>query len=108
MSFLSVIIPAYNREKTIEQTLLSIRASLYKDYELLVIDDGSDDRTGEIAEKYADRVFRHEKNLGEAAARNSGLQISQGDIIINIDSDIVIQPESLNLIVDYLIIIGIW
>ena len=50
---LSIITPAYNTEKTIEDCLKSVRASNYRDYELIVVDDGSDDPTYEIASRYA-------------------------------------------------------
>lgn len=101
MPYLSVVIPAYNTEKTIERCLKAIRQSEYNDYELIVVDDGSQDQTTTIAKKYADKVIEHQKNLGRNYARISGVQACQGEIIVNVDSDIVIKPDTLSKIADY-------
>ena len=97
----SVIVPAFNNEKTIETCLSAIRSSIFKDFELIVVDDGSTDKTNELAQKQADFVLRQEKNKGSFEARNYGIENSSGDIIIFIDSDIVVKPTTLAIIVDY-------
>jgi glycosyltransferase involved in cell wall biosynthesis len=102
MPLVSVIVPVYNREKTIERCLKAIRVSEYKNYELIVIDDGSQDTTYSIANNYSDRVIKHPKNIGLFSAYNSGIKASQGDIIVKIDSDIVIKEDTLGKIVRYL------
>ena len=97
----SVIVPAYNSEKTLPDCLQAVRQSGYSDYELVVVDDGSTDGTERIAKQFADRVIRHEKNISRIEARNSGIKAALGDILIFIDSDVVIQPQSLEIIVDF-------
>jgi glycosyltransferase involved in cell wall biosynthesis len=98
---LTVIVPAYNSEGTIDACLSAIRQSTYRDYELIVVDDGSRDRTAQIAQQYADTVVR-QSNRGSAEARNGGIRASRGDIIVNIDSDVVVRPDTLTLIRDFL------
>ena len=98
---ISIIITAYNAEKTIEQCLKAIKNSDYEDYEIIVIDDGSQDKTSEIAKLYADRIIRKDKNLKLNAARKIGLNSAIGDIIVNIDSDIIIKPDIISRIASY-------
>ncbi len=92
---ISVIVPAYNAEKTLADCLSAIRASDWKDYELIVIDDGSSDGTNEIASRFADRVVRHPVNQGRPRVRNAASAIGRGEIIVNIDSDVIIRPDAL-------------
>ncbi|MBN1527266.1 MAG: glycosyltransferase [Candidatus Omnitrophica bacterium] len=92
---LSVVIAAYNREGTIGRCLEAIKASSYKDYEMIVVDDGSVDRTADIAEKLADKVIRLPGHRGPAYARTKGIEASNGAIIISVDSDILIKPDTL-------------
>ncbi|MCD6478164.1 MAG: glycosyltransferase [Candidatus Aenigmarchaeota archaeon] len=91
----SVIIPAYNAEKTIGKTLEALLNQTYKDYEVIVVDDGSKDRTSEIMKKYMKKSKKikliKQKNAGPAAARNNGAKHSKGDVLIFTDSDCV--PE---------------
>lgn len=94
---ITVIVPVYKVEPYLWQCVESILNQTYKDIELLLIDDGSPDRCGEICEKYAlsdkrIRVF-HTENRGLSAARNYGLQHAQGDFIGFVDSDDWIEPE---------------
>ncbi len=102
MFYLSVVIPAHNSRDTIEDCLKSIKNSVYKDYELLVVDDASSDNTPEIAGKYADKIIRLENNQGRAMARNIGIKAANGKVVVNIDSDIVINPDTLKIIADFL------
>lgn len=102
MPHICVIVPVYNREKTLKRCLEAIRESEYKDYELIVIDDGSQDATSLIANNYSDKVIKHPKNLGLFWACNTGIKASQSDIIVNIDSDVVIKVDTLGQIVRYL------
>jgi cellulose synthase/poly-beta-1,6-N-acetylglucosamine synthase-like glycosyltransferase/peptidoglycan/xylan/chitin deacetylase (PgdA/CDA1 family) len=97
--FVSVIVPAYNEEMVIEQTLRSLLLSDYPSYEILVIDDGSQDNTSKlVAQKfgYEKRVklFTVE-NAGKAAALNTGLRYSQGQIIIALDADTLFAPQTI-------------
>jgi glycosyltransferase involved in cell wall biosynthesis len=98
---LSVIVAAYNAAETIEACLSSIRRSLWREYELIVVDDGSRDGTLSLAERYADRVVRQEKNQGRFQARQSGMQEAQSSILVNVDSDVVVFPDTLRKIRDF-------
>lgn len=85
----SVVIPAYNAEKTIAKCLESLQGQSSRDFEIIVVDDGSKDRTAEIAKGFSRaRVFR-EKNAGPAVARNNGAKKALGEIIVFTDSDCV-------------------
>lgn len=98
---ISIIIPIYNREKYIEECLNSILSQTFNDYEILLIDDGSNDNTGIICDKYAEenkkiKVF-HKKNGGVSSARNLGLRYAKGKWIIFVDSDDMLAKESLTI-----------
>lgn len=90
----SVIIPTYNRAKTIERTVNSVLAQTWKAIEIIVVDDGSTDQTPEVLHRYGDkiRVIR-QKNGGPAAARNTGIKAATGDIISFLDSDDLWLPD---------------
>lgn len=103
MPKISVIVPAYNSEKTLIACLEAIRNSDYKDYELLVINDGSEDNTLEIAQKYADKVITLQKNQGRVYARWEGVRAASGKILVNIDSDVIIKGNLLAGIARYFI-----
>jgi glycosyltransferase involved in cell wall biosynthesis len=95
----SVIIPAYNAETFVEKTLKSVLSQTYKNLEVLVVDDGSEDRTTEIVKAIAQQdrrvILLHQKNLGVAAARNSGIQKSKGEFIAPIDADDIWYPQNI-------------
>ncbi len=91
----SVIVSAYNAGRTIATTLKSIMAQTYKNLEIIVVDDCSDDDTGEIVREFAgvdSRVhyIRHRENLGTYAARNTAIRHSRGKYISNVDADEVL------------------
>lgn len=93
---ISIIVPVYNVEPYLRQSLESILHQTYSNIEILLIDDGSTDRSGEICEEYAQansriKVF-HTKNNGLSAARNLGLQEAKGEYIGFVDSDDWIEP----------------
>ena len=102
--FVSMIIPIYNSEKYLAQCLESVIKQSYKNYEVILIDDGSTDASGKICEKYVDIDKRfavyYQKNQGASTARNKGLDAAGGDIIIFLDSDDIIFPSFLETIVD--------
>jgi len=87
----SFIIPVYKTEKYIRQCVDSILAQTYQDYEIILVDDGSPDRSGEICDAYAAANERiraiHIENSGASVARNTGLECALGDYIIFLDSD---------------------
>ena len=82
----SVVVCSHNGARTIEQTLSALKRLEYPDYEIIVVDDGSTDRTAAIAAMYADSLFRTE-NRGLSAARNLGLEAATGEIVAYIDDD---------------------
>lgn len=97
--FVSVIVPAYNEELVIKNTINSLLASDYENYEIIVVDDGSLDKTSEIVrETFADnnrvRLFSG-SNEGKAAALNTGLRRAKGDIVIALDADTLFAPQTI-------------
>ena len=84
-SLISVIIPVYNAEKYIARSIDSVKNQTYSNLEIIIIDDGSNDKTGIIVDKYLGNNSRirvyHVKNGGEAKSRNLGLKYAQGDYI---------------------------
>lgn len=99
----SVIIPVYNREQFVGQTIDSVLNQTYRDYELIVVDDGSVDQTGRIVSSYGDRVhYIYQSHKGQASARNKGLTAAQGKNILFVDSDDVLLPSHLELLVSCL------
>lgn len=96
----SVIMPAYNAEKYIETAIRSVLLQTYKNWELLILDDGSTDRTAEIAEKFANedpriRVLLNPKNMGVARTRNRGFDEAEGEWAALLDSDDVWHSDKL-------------
>ena len=88
---ISVIIPVYNVEKYIRQCVDSVLEQSYKDFELILVDDGSPDNSPAICDEYAQKDTRvsviHQKNLGVSAARNNGIRHAKGEWITFVDSD---------------------
>ncbi|GGU73304.1 bi-functional transferase/deacetylase [Streptomyces litmocidini] len=97
----SILVPAYNEEAGIEATVRSLLASTYEAIQVVVIDDGSSDRTFEIAESIDDpRVMVvRQPNAGKAAALNTGLAWAHHDIIVMIDGDTVFEPDAVRRLV---------
>jgi glycosyltransferase involved in cell wall biosynthesis len=88
MPLISIIIPAYNREKYIAEAVESVLAQDYPNKEIIVVDDGSTDSTAEIIKRYGGRVrYIKKENGGEASARNLGLSSARGELIAWLDSD---------------------
>ena len=92
----SVIIPVYNAEKTLNRCVDSLLAENYPDCEIILINDGSKDRSGEICRDYADRcaniVYIEKENGGVSTARNAGLDHARGEYIVFVDSDDYVTP----------------
>lgn len=97
LPLVSVIVPVYNVQEYLIQCLHSLSKQTLKDIEIIVIDDGSTDRSGMICDEYAavDARFRvvHQKNIGLSGARNVGLNLARSDYIMFVDSDDWVEPE---------------
>jgi glycosyltransferase involved in cell wall biosynthesis len=87
----SVVIPAYNEEKNIKRVLKTVKlaqkASIID--EIIVVDDGSKDKTSEIAETYEVKVIRNKKNLGKGAAMKEGIAAAKNELIMFLDADLI-------------------
>ena len=91
MKKISIIVPIYNKEKYLEKCIESIVGQTYKNIEIILIDDGSYDKSPEICDKWAANDERiiviHKKNGGLPSARNAGLDVCSGDYVMFVDSD---------------------
>lgn len=96
---ISVIVPVYNVETYLEKCITSIVKQTYCNLEIILVDDGSQDRCGEICDIWASKDKRirviHQENRGLSAARNVGIENSAGEYICFIDSDDYVEPEML-------------
>ena len=106
MPLISIIVPIYNSEETLNRCVDSILNQTFHDWELLLIDDGSTDKSGEICDEYAAtdskiKVF-HKENGGVSLARNLGMDNAKGIWIAFCDSDDYVDENWLNLFVENL------
>lgn len=96
---ISIVIPVYKVEEYVNRCIDSILNQTYTNYELILVDDGSPDRSGEICDQYADRDQRikviHQKNQGPSAARNKGIDLAKGKYLMFVDADDYITPDCL-------------
>ncbi len=95
---ITVIVPAYNEEKHLEECLLSIKNQTYHPIELIVVDDGSTDKTAVVSKKYAD-VFIQQKHQGPAVARNKAVKAAKGKILVFIDADMYLDINYIKKII---------
>ena len=95
---ISVVIPNYNNAATIGKCLEAAFASQYGNYEVIVVDDRSDDNSVEIIRKYPCKLICLERHSGTSRARNAGAQNSSGEIIFFTDADCLLQPETLSIV----------
>lgn len=99
MTKISVIVPAYNVEKVVGRCVESLLEQTYADFELILVNDGSADRTGEICDFYAMKDQRvrviHQTNSGVSIARNKGLEIAEGKYVVFVDSDDYVEKDFL-------------
>lgn len=101
---ISVIIPVYNVEKYLRECVDSVLAQTYTNLEIMLIDDGSTDSSGEICDEYAGKDGRirviHQKNGGVSTARNYGIEHSSGDYLIFMDSDDIMHPQYVQMMLE--------
>lgn len=104
MSKVSVIIPVYKVQEYLDECLNSMDRQTYKDFELILVDDGSPDFCGEICEEYAknhdNTKVIHQENAGLSQARNNGVKIASGDYIIFVDSDDYVTDDYIDYLVN--------
>lgn len=100
----SVIIPAYNEEVSIEDAIESALNQTYRNIEVIVVDDGSTDRTSEIVSRYVEgsrdrvKLIRHEENLGKFAALNTGAKNAGGEFVYHMDADTILDADNIEKI----------
>lgn len=103
MSKVSIIIPTYNRAKYLPEAIDSVLNQTYKDFEIIVVDDGSTDNTKMVLTAYGDKIrYIYKANGGPSSARNFGVMKSTGAYIAFLDSDDLWLPEKLELQIAYL------
>ncbi|MFH1657187.1 MAG: glycosyltransferase [bacterium] len=101
--FISVLIPAYNEETTIEKTLITLMKSRFKNFEVIVIDDGSTDKTAKIVknlqkqDKRIRLISKH--NAGKSSVLNLGFKKAKAEIVVTIDADTILLPNTLKEII---------
>ncbi len=104
MHKISVIIPVYNTSSFIQDCFCSVKHQTFKDWECILVDDGSTDGSGKICDEWAGRDSRflaiHQQNSGVSSARNHGLSIAQGKYAAFVDSDDTINPTYLSALYD--------
>jgi glycosyltransferase involved in cell wall biosynthesis len=98
---ISVIIPAYNEESTIGKVVKGI-TSIYPDFEIIVINDGSSDGTAEAAETAGAMVFSHPYNMGNGAAVKNGIRLAKGETLVFMDGDGQHDPEDIARLLEYI------
>lgn len=104
MKKVSIVMPLYNVENCLPRAVRSVMAQDHDDWELILVDDGSPDHSGEIAdrfhEEYPDRIIAvHQANAGQGGARNTGVTYATGDYLFFMDSDDEIEPDLLSFCV---------
>ena len=96
----SIIVPVYGVEEYIERCIISILNQEYNNYEIILVDDGSPDRSSQICDSYAKKSEKihvvHKKNEGLVSARKTGLEYSNGIYVLNVDGDDYVKPNLLS------------
>lgn len=104
MRKISVIIPVYNVEKYIGRALDSLLAQTYKNWEAILVDDGSTDDSANIAQCYCDKdkrfIIVRQENQGQAAARNNALNMVRGDYVMYLDPDDMYHPQAMEICIN--------
>ncbi len=93
---ISIVIPVYNASLTLKECLDAIFNSDYKNFEVIVVSDNSSDNSIEIAKQFKCKIIELPKNMGPAFARNKGVEVAQNEILLFVDSDVIIKKDALN------------
>ena len=106
-TLVTVIMPVYNAERYMRQSIESILAQTYQNWKLLMVDDGSTDSSADIMQEYCDRDSRVQTipstgNEGVASARNKGIIAAEGEYIAFLDSDDLWKPQKLETQINYM------
>jgi cellulose synthase/poly-beta-1,6-N-acetylglucosamine synthase-like glycosyltransferase len=101
-SKVSLYIPCYNAQRYIARTIEGALHQTYPLDEILVVDDGSKDRTREIASRYPVRILSQDQNRGLAAARNTGFRSARNELVASVDADVVAEPDWLEKLLPHL------
>ncbi|MFZ5652192.1 MAG: glycosyltransferase family 2 protein [Bacillota bacterium] len=102
MPLVSVIVPTCNRAGMLERAVESVLEQTFRDFELIVVDDGSTDKTGEAIKKYSERLrYFAKKNGGVASARNLGIKKARGELVAWLDDDDFFYPQKIEKQVTY-------
>lgn len=100
MPLISIIVPVYNAEKVLYHCIDSILSQTFSDFELILVDDGSNDNSGKICDEYSEKDNRiqviHKANGGVSTARNAGIEVAQGEYICFVDSDDYLENDYLS------------
>ena len=96
----SVIIPNYNDSDTLPFCIESVLSSLYPEYEVIVVDDKSTDNSLDIISRYPVKLYRHDINRGQGAARNTGAHFATGEILFFTDADVQIKEDTIQKVVE--------
>jgi glycosyltransferase involved in cell wall biosynthesis len=106
MQKISIVVPVYNVEEYLTRCVNSIRNQTFKDIEIILVDDGSEDASGILCDKFADEDSRvnaiHTEHLGPIQARHIGLQNARADYVTFVDSDDWIEPDTYEILQQYL------
>ena len=102
--FFSVIVPVYNVEKYLKECLDSILSQTFKDFELILVNDGSKDSSPAICDEYAEKDSRvkviHKENGGQSTARNMGIEKATGEFAVFLDSDDLLSPNTFEILIE--------
>ena len=97
----SIIVPVYNRPDEVDELLESLTHQVFRNFEVVIVEDGSDKRCDEVCNRYKDLLplrYYYKKNSGPGSSRNFGVDYANGDYVIILDSDVVVPPHYLSAI----------
>lgn len=98
--YISVIVPVHNGRLQLPRCLEALRESTFDSFEVICVDDCSTDNTRDIIERFGARYLRTPRNLGPGGGRNLGVQHARGEVVLFVDADVVVQPETLALVAE--------
>lgn len=103
--FFSIVVPVFNRPQELEELLVSLLGQHYRNFEVIIVEDGSSKKSDQVAERFSQQLtlrYFFQPNQGPGPARNFGFKEAKGDFLISFDSDCIIPPEYLQSVVDFM------